>query len=183
MPELGQGPGQQPFSLAGVIASLQAIAQGIQQVVKAIGTSFANLNAPNTWTGTNNFTAATTFNGTVALDGAVTANSTVALTGVTTISTLRYTVRIVTAAGAVTVTAADNIVEINKTVGAATVANLPAGVVGMYFVIIDGKGDGNTHSITITPTAGNINGAGTYVINTSYGYAQVFYDGGQWLVL
>lgn len=91
------------------------------------------------------------------------------------------TVRVVTAAGAVTVSAMDDIVVIAKTTGAATAANLPAGVKGMRRVIKDGKGDAATNNITITPASGNIDGAATKVISANYGAAEIIYSGTQWL--
>ena len=101
--------------------------------------------------------------------------------GATTATTGRIVaVRVVTAAGAVTVAATDDVVVVNKTVGAATVANLPAGVTGRRFVIKDGKGDAATNNITITPAAGTIDGAATLVINANYGQATLVYNGTQW---
>lgn len=89
--------------------------------------------------------------------------------------------RVVTAAGAVTVTTADDIVSINKTVGAATTVNLPATpTTGQTFEIHDGRGDAATNNITITPAAGNINGASTLVLTIAYASALVTYNGTQW---
>lgn len=93
-------------------------------------------------------------------------------------------IRVVTAAGAVTVTAADYTVEVNKTTGAATAVNLPATpVTGQHFYIKDGKGDAATNNITVTPAAGNIDGSATYVINQAYGAVEIQYDGTKWVVL
>jgi len=66
------------------------------------------------------------------------------------------TQREVTAAGAVTIDAADaDIVVINKSVGAATTVNLPSAAVRTTPVmIVDGKGDAGTNNITIVPVAG-----------------------------
>jgi hypothetical protein len=101
--------------------------------------------------------------------------------GATTQTTSRIVgTRVVTAAGAVTVATTDDIVIINKTVGAATVANLPAGVPGRRFTIKDGKGDAAANNITITPAAGTIDGAATLIINTNFGRATVAYNGTQW---
>lgn len=94
------------------------------------------------------------------------------------------TVRVVTAAGAVTVATTDYFVCINKTSGAATAANLFASpVTGSHLVIKDCKGDAGTNNITITPAAGNIDGAGTYVISTNYGSAEIVYNATQWNVM
>lgn len=95
------------------------------------------------------------------------------------------TTRVVTAAGAVTVTSADYLVVVNKTVGAATVVNLPVAgsVTGQVYVIKDGKGDANTNNLTLTPSAGNIDGAATYVMNVNYEAITVVDNGTQYNVL
>lgn len=68
-------------------------------------------------------------------------------------------IREVNAAGAVTVTNADGIVLINKTVGAATAVNLPAAsTVDHPITIKDMKLDAATNNITITPDAVDVNG-------------------------
>lgn len=92
--------------------------------------------------------------------------------------------RVVIAAGAVTVTNDDYIVALNKTAGAATVVNLMATpATGTQIIVKDAKGDANANNITITPAAGNIDGAGTYVINTNYGSAWISYNGAEWSML
>ena len=95
-------------------------------------------------------------------------------------SPVTTTVRVVTAAGAVTVTTADYAVIVNKTVGAATTVNLPAGSTGLTFIIKDGKGDANANNITITPAAGNIDGSATYVMTSVYQSVSLMYNGTQW---
>ncbi|MGZ3723522.1 MAG: hypothetical protein ACXVA9_11355, partial [Bdellovibrionales bacterium] len=96
---------------------------------------------------------------------------------------LNTAVRVITAAGAVTVTTADYIICLNKTVGAATAVNLPASPgVGDQYVIKDCKGDANTNNITVTPNAGNIDGAATYIMNIARQSVGIFYDGTQWQV-
>jgi hypothetical protein len=92
--------------------------------------------------------------------------------------------RTVTASGAVTVEHLDDIIIVNKTVGGATTVNLPANPLkGRIYTIKDGRGDANSHNITITPASGNIDGSATYVIGTNYGKAQVMYNGTQWNVV
>lgn len=92
-----------------------------------------------------------------------------------------HKVRVVTAAGAVTVATSDYIVVVNKGTGAATTANLPASpATGDTYVIKDGKGDAATNNITVTPAAGNIDGAGTYVMSINYQSVTVVYNGTQW---
>lgn len=89
-------------------------------------------------------------------------------------------VRLLEAPGSVTFTAQDDIVVVNKPVGAATTANLPAGVTGRIYTIKDGKGDAATNNITLTPAAGTIDGAATKVINVAYDTLNVIYNGTQW---
>lgn len=97
---------------------------------------------------------------------------------------VNVTVRVVTAAGAVTVTTSDYVVVVNKTVGAATTVNLPASpATGDTYVIKDGKGDAGANNITLTPAAGNIDGAGTKVMATNYQSISLVYNGTEWNVV
>lgn len=92
--------------------------------------------------------------------------------------------RVVTVAGAVTINPTDFIVIVNKASGAATTVNLPSSPdTGRCLRIKDGKGDAGTNSITITPAAGNIDGASTFIIVVNYGSIDVCYNGTQWNVL
>lgn len=94
------------------------------------------------------------------------------------------TVRVITAAGAVTVTTADYTIAVNKSVGAATAVNLPASpATGLTFVIKDLKGDANTNNITLTPAAGNIDGVGTYVMNVARQSRIIQYTGSEWSII
>lgn len=111
------------------------------------------------------------------------ADSSIKCKGITTTGGQVVNSRTITAAGVITVTVDDYLVVINKTVGAASAVNLPAGVTGQVFVIKDGKGDAATNNITITPAAGNIDGAATLVINTNRGVARLGYNGTEWSVL
>lgn len=86
--------------------------------------------------------------------------------------------RIVTAAGAVAVTTTDEVVLINKTVGAATAVSLPSaasflaqpGKTNYLLVIKDMKGDAEANNITITPNgAETIDGQATEVIASNLG--------------
>jgi hypothetical protein len=59
---------------------------------------------------------------------------------------------------------------------------LPAGATGLTFLIKDCGGQAATHNLTISTTAGNIDGASTYVISTNYGSVAVTYVNGQWAI-
>lgn len=97
---------------------------------------------------------------------------------------INYELRVITTSGAVTVLKYDYILVINKTVGAATTLNLPANPsIGDYYTIKDGKGDAGANNITVTPAAGNIDGGGTYVMNTNYQSVTVVYNGTQWNII
>jgi hypothetical protein len=89
-------------------------------------------------------------------------------------------VRVITAAGAITVSATDRHVCVNKTTGAASAVALPAGVTGTVFTIDDCKGDAVTNPITISPAAGTIDGSATFVISTAYGSWTGIYTGSIW---
>jgi hypothetical protein len=93
-------------------------------------------------------------------------------------------IRTVTIAGSVSTTGGDDVVLLNKTVGAATTVNLmsspPTGIVQ---TIKDGKGDAAANNITIVPAAGTINGAANLVIATNYGSANIMYTGTEWVTI
>lgn len=81
----------------------------------------------------------------------------------------------------VTVTAADQIVITKLTSpGAVAVSLYASPATGASVTIKDGTGDAGTNHITITPAAGNIDGASTLVISTNYGHAKLVYNGTQW---
>lgn len=90
-------------------------------------------------------------------------------------------VRSITAAGAVTVAVTDSHVCVNKTSGAATTVNLPSSpATGTVFTVDDCKGDAATNNITVTPAAGNVDGAGTFTINSNFGSWTGYYTGTIW---
>lgn len=80
--------------------------------------------------------------------------------------------------------ATDDIVDIAVPGPVAVAVTLPAGVLGQSFTIKDGLGlAAPATPITITPTAGTIDGAATAVINAPYGSLTFVYNGTQWLIL
>jgi len=91
--------------------------------------------------------------------------------------------REVTSSGAITVSATtDCNISVNKTSGAATTVNLPSSpVTGLTFTISDGKGDAQSHQISITPAAGNISGQSSLILASNWASATIYYSGTQWL--
>lgn len=91
------------------------------------------------------------------------------------------TVRVVTAAGAVTVTSTDRVVVIKKSTGAATAVSIPAPTGACAALTIkDGKNDAATNNITITAASGNIDSAATKVISTNGGSVTLYPTGSEW---
>lgn len=82
------------------------------------------------------------------------------------------------------VAATDNIIDVAVPGPVAVAVTLPAGVLGQEFTIKDGLGLAALATpITITPTAGTIDGAATAVINAPYGSLTFVYNGTQWLIV
>jgi len=82
------------------------------------------------------------------------------------------------------VAATDNVVDVAVPGPVAVAVTLPAGVLGQQFTIKDGLGLASPATpITITPTAGTIDGAATAVINAPYGSLTLVYNGTQWLII
>jgi hypothetical protein len=92
-------------------------------------------------------------------------------------------ITIKTTAGAVTMLN-EAVLIVNKDSGASTAVTLPANPSrGRLVRIKDGKGDAATNNITITPAAGNVDGAANYVIAENYGSVEIMYNGTQWNVV
>lgn len=90
------------------------------------------------------------------------------------------TIRVVSVSGSVTVATTDYIVEIKKTVGAATTVTLPSTpTVGETHVIKDEKGDAYTNNITVTGSA-SIDGQSSFIMNVNYSGYSFVYDGAEW---
>jgi hypothetical protein len=84
----------------------------------------------------------------------------------------------------VTVTNTDDVVDISVPGPVAVAVALPAGVLGRTFTIKDGLGLATPATpITITPTAGTIDGAATATINAPYGSLTLVYNGTQWILI
>jgi hypothetical protein len=82
------------------------------------------------------------------------------------------------------VAATDDVVSIQVPGPVPVAVTLPAGVLGQTFTIKDGLGLATVATpITITPTAGTIDGAATAVINSPFGSLTFVYNGTQWLIL
>ena len=105
------------------------------------------------------------------------------LTGTTSTQAITRSVRVVTSSGDITISTTDDTVIVNKTVGGATVVNFPAGTLGREITIKDGKSDAATNNITLTPAAGNIDGASTFIMNINKQAVTVRYDGTQWEIV
>lgn len=78
----------------------------------------------------------------------------------------------------------DCLVVTDLTVPGPVAVNLPAGVVGQYFMIADGKGDASTNNITITPNgAETIQGAANIVISADRGAVILVFRGTNWYIV
>lgn len=83
-----------------------------------------------------------------------------------------------------TVLVTDEVVSYEVPGPVAVAVTLPAGVTGQVFYLKDGLGlAAPATPITITPTAGTIDGAATATINTPYGALTVVYSGVEWKIL
>lgn len=78
----------------------------------------------------------------------------------------------------------DDVVSVQVPGPVPVAVTLPAGVLGATYTIKDGLGLASPATpITITATAGTIDGAATAVINTPYGSLTFVYNGTQWLII
>lgn len=90
--------------------------------------------------------------------------------------------RVATASPVTVLATTDCLIITDLAVAGAVAVNLPAGVTSQVFTIVDGKGDAGTNNITITPAAGTINGAATYVIDSNRAGVTLVYNGTEWTV-
>lgn len=151
--------------------------------VSGNGSQLTSLNASNLSSGT--VTASLLPIATTSVVGAVKAGAGLAVDGAGNLTVsvpgILRTVRVVTAAGAVTCTTADDVVAVTKTVGAATAVTLtttPA--TGDELTIKDGKGDAATNNITVSPAAGTIDGAASILMDSNYSSRTFVYNGTEW---
>jgi len=97
---------------------------------------------------------------------------------------LKRNIRIVTAGGNIAGTPADDIIMVNKTIGAATIVILPSSPgAGRMVVVKDSKGDAFTNNITIRASAGTIDGLNSFVITQNYQAFTFVYNGTEWNVI
>jgi hypothetical protein len=85
----------------------------------------------------------------------------------------------------VTVGSTDCVIRVALSVPGAVAVNLPTGVNGQYFVIVDGTGDAATNNITITPNGGEtVNGGASYSLNQDNGAIALCFTGsGNWSII
>jgi hypothetical protein len=103
--------------------------------------------------------------------------------GTTDVLTSLPGLRVITAAGAVTMTGADVIVEIAQTVPAACTVNLPSSpVTGQVQTVIDGAQNASTYPITLVPASGLINGQATAVIGLNGDSRDIYWNGTAWRI-
>jgi hypothetical protein len=78
----------------------------------------------------------------------------------------------------------DEVISVQVPGPVAVVVNLPAGVLGKVITIKDGLGlAAPATPITVTPTAGTIDGAATATIDAPFGSLTLVYDGVQWILV
>lgn len=95
----------------------------------------------------------------------------------------KFGMRVATSTPVTVASTTDCVVVTNLGVAGAVAVNLPAGVTGQIFCVVDGKGDAATNNITVNPAAGNINGAASYVINGDRNGIIISYNGTEWTIL
>ena len=93
-------------------------------------------------------------------------------------------VRVVTAAGNIAVMAADAVIVVRKTAGAATTVALESGpAAGRVVTVKDGRGDAGANPITVVPASGTIDGGANLVLSSGYGSVTLVFNGLEWSVL
>ena len=92
------------------------------------------------------------------------------------------TVVTVPVSAAYTMQETDTVIVVNQGTGAAITINLVATpITGKSIIVKDGKGDANTHTITIDPAgATTVDGQTTTTITTAYGHVRLIFNGTEW---
>lgn len=100
---------------------------------------------------------------------------------------MKLATRTVTSGASDIALAADTTIKWVKATGSASAESIPAcvsGIRGRVLVVKDGKGDAAANPITVTPSAGTVDGAASYAVNTARGAVTLQCDGGgDWSVL
>jgi hypothetical protein len=95
-----------------------------------------------------------------------------------------FAVRVAVATPITVSATTDDVISVQVPGPVAVAVTLPAGVLGASFIIKDGLGLASPATpITITPTAGTIDGAATATIDAPYGSLSFVYDGTQWIIV
>ena len=76
----------------------------------------------------------------------------------------------------------DNVILVNTSI-ARTINLIASPVTGTTYRIKDNTGSAGTNNITITPNAGNIDGAASYILAVNFASADIVYTGSNWAVL
>lgn len=98
--------------------------------------------------------------------------------------TSSFAIRIATATPVTVNGTTDDVISVQVPGPVAVAVTLPVGVLGAAFTIKDGLGLASIATpITITPTAGTIDGAATATISAPYGALTFIYDGVEWLII
>lgn len=120
---------------------------------------------------------------TISSTGADAGTGDVTINASSTVSSSR-SIRTITAGGPVTATSSDDVILIKQTVGAAITVNLNTSpAAGQHLTVKDGKGDAASNNITITPAAGTIDGAASFVMASGYEAIDLTYNGTEWSVV
>jgi hypothetical protein len=94
-------------------------------------------------------------------------------------------IQIIISGSVVNLTQDDHRVVVNKTVGSATLFNLPPlPYLGQEILIKDGKGDANMNKITVLPPSGlTLDGLNSFVIKQKYQSMHFMYNGSDWNII
>ncbi len=104
----------------------------------------------------------------------------VALSAAATATSIKFSARTATTTPQ-TLQSTDAFLYMN--VASASIVNLPAGILGQLYIVVDISGLAGTNNITLTPNgAETINGLASYIIATNNGAVFIQFDGTAWRV-